>query len=367
MFRPTLIMKPVGVSCNLMCGYCYNNPQRTTVQRITRMSQEVLNRVVEEFAQLDIQQILFIWHGGEPLLAGLEFYQDVLYAQQLLRERGVRVRNSIQTNGTLLTQEWVDYLKTRKFRVGISLDGPQHVHDLHRVDLAGNGSFGRVYDALKMLQAAQIRLGLNVVVTKTSLPYAMEIYDFLKQESVTSYDLSPCAEIDVETGVLLPFSVTPQEYASFMRMIFDKWFEDDDPMVRVRLFSEFIQGVIGGCQRLCTFRRVCYEYFAIDYNGDIYVCGRFMDSKKTLLGNLMEIPLKELLAGRRYQAIKAEVLTVKPECQSCRWSQTCNGGCSYYRFLRSGSLGGPNYFCRAYRTLFEHAEERIRPLMTTGA
>lgn len=365
MFRPTLIMKPVGLSCNLACSYCYNNSERVFGGKVQRMPVALVERVVKELVQLeeDIPLVRFIWHGGEPLLAGLDFYREVIKLQCELSENGIAINNSIQTNGTLLTKEWVKFFKEHHFRVGVSLDGPQPIHDGQRTNLAGEGSFDQVLRGARLLQDGGVPFGVISVITQSSLPHAEEIYRFLRDAGFSHCDFSPCAEVNAQTGELFPFSISAREYAVFMRTIFDAWFADDDPSFRIRTFSEFIQGNIGGRQRLCNFKQACHNYLAIDLGGDVYVCGRFAGIEKMLIGNIRREPLAELLSSEAYSGIRAEVQEVKPECQSCRWQPICRGGCSYYRHLQSESLSGPNYLCQAYKEMFAHIERTISPLL----
>ncbi len=362
MFTPTLIVKPVGLSCNLACTYCYNNPERF-FSGITRMSDEVLAQMMSECATLQVPMVRFIWHGGEPTLAGIEFYEQAVEQQAKIQAAGIKVQNSIQTNGTLLNQQWMDFFLKHNFRPGLSIDGPEHIHNAQRVDLAGRGTFSRVYKGLQLLQQSGIRYGVNAVITRTSLSYPLEIYDFFKSAGVSGCDFSPCAEVDPETGQLLPFSITPDEYAQFMRVIFDQWFQDDNPEFRIRRFSEFIQGAIGGKPHLCEFNQACHNYLAIDYDGSVFLCGRFMGTDTMRLGNLVETSLQDILASDRYQQIKAEVTSVKPECQACKWLSVCKGGCTYYRHLLTGELTAPNYLCPVYKTMFEYVSEKVTPLL----
>ncbi|MBU1111057.1 SPASM domain-containing protein [Patescibacteria group bacterium] len=354
-------MKPIGNSCNLCCKYCYNNPVRDKAP-LQVMTQAVFRHIVEQFSQQDIPFLRFIWHGGEPVLAGLPFYHMVLAEQEYLRQRNIHVENSIQTNATLLTQEWVAFFQENNFRPSVSLDGPPSVHNANRVDCAGRGSYDLTWSGIQLLLDNEVPFGISAVVTKASLHDPLATYHYFRESGVTQLDLAPCAEID-HNGKFFPFSVEPNEYAEFMSTIFDTWFEADDPNFRIRRFSEMIQGIIAGTQLLCTFLSECYEFLAIDWNGDMFLCGRFMGTDDMLLGNLMRTPLPEILASTKYQTLKQKISAQKPECVGCEWKEICNGGCTYYRYLLTGKVDGPSYFCSAYKALFTHISETIRPLM----
>jgi uncharacterized protein len=355
----TLIVKPVGSDCNMLCDYCYNNRIRDPLTH-ERMPPSLLHQLVDQVGTLDLRAVQFMWHGGEPLLAGIGFYRQAVALQQgVLKNNGTTIVNSLQTNGTLINQSWVDFFRAEHFRVGVSIDGPQFIHDKHRVDMGKQGTFHRVMNGVNLLQGGRVRFGANAVVTQSTLPYPTEVYEFYRDNGLSPCDFSPFAEIDPETGLLYPHSVSPREYADFLKSIFALWFEDDDPNFRIRRFSEYIQAALGKPQRLCVFQHSCHRYLAIEYDGEVYACGRFARSEITHLGNITQQPLSELLQSKKYREVVAVMNADKAECADCQWKHACKGGCNYYRYFHTGDLNGPEYFCETHKTMFEFVHGQV--------
>lgn len=356
----TIIVKPVGSGCNLGCEYCYNNPDRDFTE-IGRMDHELYRTLIAQLSQMDLRLLTLMYHGGEPLLAGIDFYNTAMQLHQELLTY-VQVRYLLQTNGTRITPQWIEFFTENKFDVGISIDGPKHVHNLQRRDLAGNGTFDQVMRGIRLMKEAGLNFGTNAVITKYSLPYAVDIYEFFKQEKLWSSDFSPCAEYDPVSGRMFPFSLTPQEYADFMIKLFEIWLEEDNPDYEIRRFREFIQASIGGHLELCIFQQVCGSYIAVELDGDVFICGRFAGTDASRIGNIRETPISELLKSERFKAITAEMNSDKEQCKDCKWEPYCKGGCTYYRFFNTESFSGDNYFCEAYKRMFERIDELVSPI-----
>ncbi len=358
----TIIVKPVGSGCNMRCVYCYNNPDRDFTE-IDHMNPELYRLLITQLSQMNLRLLTLMYHGGEPLLAGFDFYNSAMQLhQELLAD--VQVRYLLQTNGTRITPKWAKFFAENKFDVGISIDGPKHVHDLQRRDLAGNGTFDQVMRGIRLMRNAGLRFGTNAVITKYSLQYAVDIYEFFKNEELLSCDFSPCAEYDLVSGQMFPFSLTPQEYADFMLKLFEIWLEEDNPEYDIRRFREYIQASIGGYQELCVFQHVCGSYIAVELDGYVFICGRFAGTDASRIGNIRETPLSELLESERFKAITAEMNSDKEQCKDCKWEPHCKGGCTYYRFFNTGSFSGNNYFCEAHRRMFGRIDELVSPIAT---
>ncbi len=356
----TVIVKPVGSSCNAACGYCYNNPDRDFVE-IDHMDPDLYKLLITQLSQMDLWLLTVMYHGGEPLLAGRDFYTNAVQLhKELLSD--IQLKHLLQTNGMLITPEWVDLFTEHKFDVGVSVDGPKHVHDLQRRDLVGRGTFDRVMCGINFLREAGLNFGTNAVITKYSLPYALDIYEFFKSEEFWSCDFSPCAEFDPISGQMFPFSLTPREYADFMLKLFEIWLKEDNPDFNIRRFRELIQASIGGYQELCTFQHACGNYITVEFDGNVFVCGRFAGSNASLIGNITETSFSELLTSERFKAITDEMNSDKEQCIGCEWEPHCKGGCSYYRHFHTGSFSGDNYFCEAYKRMFQRVDELVSPI-----
>jgi len=322
------------------------------------MSLEVVKSFIYQVSLLDIKNVSFIWHGGEPLLAGLSFYEKVYDLQSLYLSKK-RFSNSFQSNGTLINQDWALFSKSRHFSFGISIDGPEDIHDLNRVFVGGRGTFERVMNGIRILRENKIEPGIVSVITKDSIHRARDIFNFFVQNNLRKINFSPCAEKWGEE--LDGFSLSPREWASFMIEIFDEWIKKDDPSVKIQLLESLFQGLIGGKPTLCSCTKDCSQYIAVDSNGDLYLCGRFLGISEFRLGNLMQQSIKELFRSGVYSTFVEKTSAVREECEKCPWESTCNGGCTYYRYM-NGSIDNPYYFCSSTKRLLSHMKEKISML-----
>lgn len=356
----------VSSECNLACSYCYYSPCHPRDGHGSMMGREVLRRSVSQLMALCPHEVEFIWHGGEPLLAGKRLLRDALSLQRQLRGKGQRVLNRLQTNATLLDQSWLNLLTRHGFHLGISLDGPQGLHDHHRAYPSGKGSFADVMRAVELLQAAEVDFGVLAVVTKDSIAEAREIYEFLVRSGIQRLDFLPCAEIDHETGEMTAPSVTPPQFADFMIKVFDLWLEADNPEVSIRYYDNILMGLLGGEPRLCKFAGTCKDFISVDTNGDIYPCDTLIGDGCLKFGNILEADLEEILESKEHKAFVEEVSATKPECSRCEWYFICRGGCSHYRYMFEQDFLARNYFCGARKRIFKHIGERAETILSNA-
>lgn len=231
------ILFPVSTSCNLRCLYCFHREGHTPISEDFLMSDAVLSRVISELLKVGPNRVRFIWHGGEPLLAGLEFYEKVVYFQEKYRGENQQIKNAIQTNGTLLTPEYIQFCKEHDFGVGVSIDGPEWLQNYQRPSASGKGTFQKVMDGINLLTDSRAKFGgILAVVTRNSLPHSKELYEFMRG-NFQSFDFLPCFEIAQRTKKPISLSVDHIGFANFMIDIFDMWFEDDDPSIKIRTLN----------------------------------------------------------------------------------------------------------------------------------
>jgi len=321
------------------------------------MTNEVVRELIRQTSQITSKEIYFIWHGGEPLLAGKDFYQGVISAQSCyLTNRSYR--NSIQTNGTLMTDNWAEFLLENKFKIGVSLDGPSEIHDYNRIFHSGLGSFSEVIKGLSILKDKNVETGVITVISKKSLGRGKEIFNFLVENGFKRINLSPFAERD--NNGFVEGSLTPKEYADFMIEVFNYWIEKDDPEIKIQNLENFFQKLIGGKALFCHSTNRCSSYLSLDSNGDVYLCGRFLGLSDFKLGNILENTLLEIMKLSVYLNIAKQVSSFAVECKECKWKKICFGGCSYYRYMNGGTLDSPYYFCSSIKTILEHMAETIK-------
>jgi len=350
MERITFIVKPVAAACNLRCRYCYNTMLWDDNAYCEKMSLETLEFLIAQAAKLDLHKIDFIWHGGEPLLAGIAFYEEA-YRLQLHYLKEKRFSNAFQSNGTLINDEWAYFARQSHFTFGISLDGPEKINNYNRVFPSGEGSFQKIMKGVEILRRQGIEPGAIAVITKKSIEKAQEIMDFFTKNKLYKLNLSACAEKSRDQ--FNEFSITPSEWAQFMIEVFDRWIEDDNPDVKIQLLENLFQGLIGGKTTLCYCTKDCSSYVAVNSNGDLYLCGRFLGIEDFKLGNIAHTEISNILTTDRYQHFVRETSIVKKECRRCPWKLICNGGCTYYRFI-NGSIADHYYFCSSMKKLLSH-------------
>lgn len=346
MRRVLVIMKAVR-GCNLACDYCYMGAPGE--QRHEVMPESVLEAVMASVADLHPERAEFCWHGGEPLLASQDFYDRALELEQAYF-RGVKVTNSMQSNGTLLTEGWVSFLKSRRIGLGISFDGPRLLSDHHRVDRQGRSSFSQVIRGLGLLEAQGVNVNIIPVVSSQAADSAQEVFDFFKGLGLTNFAYTPCSTRASVVGAT-PISVS--EWRRFLCDSFDCWLREDDPTIRIRFISELLCAMLGGNTHLCVFERgrCCHEFTTVDVDGDVYPCDSYYDPSNRL-GNIMSNSLVEIRESADFSAFREKVTARALECEQCEYEPYCRGGCTALR----DDATGRNRYCEAVKGLVDHID-----------
>ena len=364
--HPFYVMaKPVGSSCNLRCHYCYYSPRDKAP---ARMSASTLEMFIREYIEMQTtDSVLFTWHGGEPTLCGLDFYQEVVRLQRRYAD-GRQVDNALQTNGTLLTPEWCRFLRDEGWLVGLSLDGPEHLHDAYRLDAEGRGTHAAVLRAAALLCQFDVEWNAMATVNQATASEPQAFYRFFKQIGCQYLQFTPVVErwredapgrlaAPDEPGTLAPYSVTPEAWGSFLCTLFDEWVSQDVGRVFVQLFDATLAGWMGVEPGVCTLARTCGHAAVIEADGSVYACDHFVFPGYRLGRLSPSSPLLSLLTSERQRTFgqdKQRALT--RQCRRCPWLFACHGECPRCRFAVSdeGEFG-QNYLCAGYRRFFEHA------------
>lgn len=359
----SLIMKATS-NCTLACSYCQYMSDRTGDNSNLVMSREILHKSISQLMSLASKNVTFIWHGGEPLLAGKDFFEEAICVQRQYQKGNEKIVNNIQTNATLLNQEWVEFLQRNNFNISVSLDGPNEIHNMHRLYPSGNKSFTSVMQGIRLLIDKNLKFGLLAVLTKDSIKEASQIYNFFVTNGVKSFDFLPCIEVNKYTGEMIGSSITSSEFADFMIQVFDLWIEDDNPDIRIRYLDNILTGLLGGKPTLCKFAGTCSNFLTIDCNGDIYPCDNFVGYGELKFGNILDDNLHNILESGKYKDFSANTKTIKPECLNCEWYQICHGGCPYYSYMRGQNFSRENYFCEARKSIFKYVEKRVKRMIS---
>lgn len=364
--------KPAGASCNLACDYCYYlEKKRLYSPGAHTMTDATLERFIRQYFEAQtMPEVSFTWHGGEPMLRPLAFYRRVVELQRRYA-RGRRVENSIQTNGTLLTPEWCEFLRDEGWLVGISIDGSAAMHDIYRHKRDGRPAFDATMRGLEMLRRHGVEWNAMATVNAANASRPDEFYDFFRTLGADFLQFTPvvertCRHADGRklalgadgTGAdaLAPFSVSPEAWGSFLCRLFSRWVRADVGRFFVQIFDATLANWMGVAPGVCTLAPTCGHAGVMEWNGDVYSCDHFV-GPDYLLGNIRTSTLTGMMYSPRQQAFGAAKRNSLPgQCLRCRWLFACNGECPRNRFLTT-SEGDPglNYLCEGYRRFFAFA------------
>ena len=370
--RPLYVMvKSVGSVCNLSCDYCYYLEKSKLYKEAKNhvMSEELLDKFIEEYIQSQtMPQVMFTWHGGEPLMRPISFYKKAIDLQKKYAQ-GRTIDNCIQTNGTLLTDEWCRFFKENNFLVGVSIDGPQEFHDEYRKNKQGQPSFAKVMKGIELLKKHGVEYNAMAVVNDFNADYPLDFYHFFKEIDCHYIQFTPIVErlsnrsdglslsspVQQEKADLAEFSISPEQWGNFLCAIFDEWVREDVGNYYIQLFDSTLANWIGEQPGVCTMAKNCGHAGVMEYNGDVYSCDHFVFPEYKL-GNLYTNTLVEMMySDKQTQFGEAKSKTLPSQCKECEFLFACNGECPKNRFaFTSTAEPGLNYLCKGYYKFFKH-------------
>lgn len=370
--KPLYVMlKPAGAHCNLACKYCYyleKNKLYPTAQRHL-MSDEMLEQFTREYIEAQtMNQVLFTWHGGEPLLRSLDFYRKALSLQQKYAG-GRRIDNVIQTNGTLLTDEWCEFFAQNHWLVGISIDGPQPDHDHYRLTAAGKPSWKKVMQGIKLLKKHGVEWNAMAVVNAYNANHPLEFYRFFKENGCQFLQFTPIVErltrhedgrslaslADKDEISLSKASVAPERWGYFLCAIFDEWVRKDVGKIFVEIFDCTLANWMGISPGICAYSKECGHAGVMEHNGDVYSCDHFVFPEYKL-GNIRDLSLIDMLYGEQQQEFsRLKHSSLPRQCKECDMEFACHGECPKNRFMKDKyGDSGLNYLCPGYYHYYQH-------------
>ncbi len=361
----SILVKPAGPDCNMACGYCFylEKAELFSESKVHRMSLEILEEMIRQVCRDGDQSISFGWQGGEPTLMGLSFYQKAVEFQQKYGT-GKTVGNGLQTNGILIDKNWAKFLKNYNFLVGLSLDGPEHIHNHYRFMRGGNRSWDKVVDRAKLMLDAGVAVNALTVVNDYSVQFPSEIYEFHKGLGLTYQQYIQCVETDPrDSRKAAPFSVSPEKFGAFLCTLFDLWmndFKDGVPTTSIRYFDSVFYRYVGMPPPECTLLPQCGIYVVVEHDGGVYSCDFFVEPAWKL-GNIMEGNLIDFLNSERQLEFGRMKSTLPDQCKSCKWLKYCWGGCTKDR-IRDPQDNNLSHFCQSYQMFFEHADRQLQQL-----
>lgn len=370
--KPLYVMtKPVGAICNLACKYCYYLEKTNLYKENTSkfvMSDSLLEKFIEEYINSQtMPQVLFTWHGGETLMRPLSFYQKVVELQKKYAN-GRTIDNCIQTNGTLLNDEWCEFFRNNHWLVGISIDGPQEFHDEYRKNKQGKPSFMKVMQGIHLLNKHQVEWNAMAVVNDYNADYPLEFYHFFKELGCHYIQFTPIVErihphadgrhlahVLQKEEKLADFSVSPEQWGNFLCTIFDEWVKNDVGEYFIQIFDATLANWMGAQPGVCTMAPTCGHAGVMEFNGDVYSCDHFV-FPEFKLGNIYEKSLIEMMySEKQIQFGQQKRDSLPNKCKECNYLFACNGECPKNRFLTTeDGEPGLNYLCKGYYQFFNH-------------
>ena len=372
-----IMSKPIGPTCNLDCDYCYYLEKKNLFPSTKNflMSDSVLESFIRQYIESQIaEEVNFSWQGGEPTLAGLEFFKKVVDLQMEYAD-GKQIGNSFQTNGILLNDEWGRFLSEYKFFVGISIDGPENIHDIYRKNAASNPSFKKAMRAIELLKKHDVEFNTLTVVNDKNSRYPLDTYNFLKSVGSGYIQFIPIVErkatkknvsmkliapTDREKAKITTWSVNTFQYGSFLNTIFDEWVCNDVGKIYVQMFDVTLANWAGQNSGLCVFQKTCGNAAVIEHNGNLYSCDHFV-YPRYYLGNILENPLETLMNSVQQIKFGNDKKSKLPgKCNKCEFLFACWGGCPKHRIVDVGDKNRKlNYLCKGYKQFFSH----VKPYM----
>lgn len=383
-----VMTKPIGPICNLDCTYCYYLHKEELYPKGNKwkMNDDCLESYIRQYIDAQpagTREVTFAWQGGEPTLMGLPFFERCVEIQKKSARRGMKITNTLQTNGILLDDDWCRFLLKHGFLIGLSIDGPAELHDAYRVDHQGNGSHAAVIAAMRKLKKFGVDFNALVVVNRMNGDHGARIYRYLRDTGCRFMQFIPIVERSgvgrhAETSAtharsdvafasaadaVSSRSVLPEQFGKFLCSVFDEWICSDVGRVFVQIFDQALSAWVGVEPSLCVFRQTCGRALAMEHNGDVYSCDHFVEPDY-LLGNLNVVSLEDLVnSGRQQEFGDAKRNSLPQYCVECEVLHACNGECPKNRFLMTpDGTPGLNYLCAGYRTFFNHIDEPMKQM-----
>ncbi|NHI84005.1 MAG: radical SAM protein [Candidatus Thorarchaeota archaeon] len=348
--RPYAAIMKSADTCNNSCTYCYVEPH-STVPIMTKETAEIAIRTILEYVGPN-RQVNFIWHGGEPLLAGLPFFKHIADVCDEYVEN--RIENSIQTNGTLLNEEFLELCVNRHILISLSIDGPKDIHDLMRKDKGGRGTFYQVMDAVAMIRNVGLPVGCVTVLHQQNLHHIERMYKFFRDNDI-NFRINPIVKSGRATRAYNELSITPKEYGEAMCKLFDLWFEEDGP-IQIEPLETIVGNLIGPTVWGCDYHGTCLlSIISVNPDGGLYPCGRFAGLENFKLGDInINSDFEAMFESSLFKRLSSRSPLTVSGCSDCEFVEICNTGCMVTAFMGRNRIEDPDYYCYGRRMLFSH-------------
>ena len=361
-----VLIKPASSNCNLCCGYCFyhDEAENRSIRSFGMMQRQTIEAIIKKALEYATGNCTFVFQGGEPTLAGLDFFRTVIELQKKHNTKALIINNALQTNGILINDEWASFLAQNKLLVGVSLDGHQSLHDLYRKDKQGRGSFEQVMEGIAALKRNRVEFNVLTVVTAQTAKNVKEVYAFFMKNGLNYQQYIPCLDPIGEKRGRYRHSLTPELYSRFLKNLFDVWYKDREQgkFVYNRYFENLAGIILGYRPESCDMNGVCSVQYAIEGDGSVYPCDFYM-LDNYCIGNINTDSMEEIDQNRIKSGFIQQSAYLPEQCRNCQWLQLCRGGCRRNRIETESSDSGLNYFCRAYKEFFPYAIKRLLKLV----
>ncbi len=345
--------------CNLRCPYCYHFANfANEVGYKNDMSLDILEKTIQALLSYNENSATFVWHGGEPLLRDINVFYKIVEWQKKYNIKGLKIKNCIQTNGILLSLEYIRFFIEYDFKVGISLDGFKDLYIANR--RCSSKQFDKIISNLHLMQKSKMKFGIICVVSNNTVKYVNELFDFFVAEKLFNVAFAP--QIIVHgRDIDYSNSISAKNYETFLVKFFDLWSNCNTEM-RVREFDEYLRGKLSVPHKLCVNADNCANYLTISPDGFIYLCDSFPMTENWRLGTIIE-PLEDTFKSEKYISFKKKVQTIPADCIDCKNSNICNGGCKYKRWLVDESFSEPQFMCKTLKAVYNHMDKKVNDLL----
>lgn len=360
------LIKPASSLCNLKCKYCFYNSlsKQRSIENYGIMDLQTLETIVKKGLAEGEKRVGFSFQGGEPTLAGLDFFEKLIEYEKKYNFKNLTIEHSIQTNGILIDKKWAEFLSENNFLVGISLDGPKGVHDMHRIDANNNGTYNRVMKTINLLNKHNVQYNILYVVTKYSAKHGRKIYNYFKKNGFKYIQFIQCLDALGENFGTNSYSLNPEIYGKFLMNTFDCWYKDvkDNKYISIRYFDNLLNMFLGNMPEACGMTGSCNCQFVIEANGNVYPCD-FYANDDYLMGNIKMMSFKELYETDVVKNFITDSLFVDEKCIECKYKNICRGGCRRHREPFIEGKPSLNYFCTSYKNFFEYSIPKFKTLI----
>ena len=362
----SLLIKPASGNCNMRCRYCFyaDELDNREIRSYGKMSVDTMHTIVDKAMEYGDYECTIAFQGGEPTLAGLDFYRDlVAYVTAHENPKKLKIHYALQTNGYLINEEWAAFLGENHFLVGVSLDGLKEIHDRYRLDTAGKGTYQRVISAIRLLEKHQVEYNILTVVTAATARNGQKIYNYFKKNHFGYQQYIECLDPIGEEPGQHEYSLTPEKYGEFLKSMFDAWYLDmrSGTYVYNRYFENLMMIMAGQQPESCNMRGVCGKQWVFEADGSVYPCD-FYALDQWRLGNIQENSFEEMDEKRDELGFIQWSMRQQEDCQKCRWFGLCRNGCRRNREPVTAENTNRNYFCKSYQMFFEYAYPRLEEI-----